>query len=168
MKYNRALDFTILSLNAGSKGNTKLSAKLFAKAIAQPDFEDAIRILEASNDKAHKAEQELKAKALEAKAAAAKVVEAKKGPEAAKRIKASEEEVIDDPVDGVDDGEIAESELGADLVEDDDLEVEEEVAGDLSDVEDAAEDATEDADDSETDIEEFAALLSSMQKRARR
>jgi len=182
MKYNRTLDFMVLSMNAMKHGKGALAAKLFAKAATQDDVEDAIRILEASNARAHELEAETKklaaakkveakpaAKKVEAKPAAKPVVAKKETSPAAKRLAASEDIPVDDVPEGTNDGEIDESELGADLVDDDELamdnEDEEQLAGDLSELEDGADEAT---DDSVDVSEEFAAVLASMQRKAGR
>ena len=49
MKYNKALDYTVLALNEMTNGKPVLAARLFAKAAEQSDVKDALRILEASN-----------------------------------------------------------------------------------------------------------------------
>lgn len=102
-QYNRALDFTALSLNELRKGNHVLSAKLLAKAAAEPDFVKAIQILEASNKQAF---------ALEAQARVT----------AKKKVKADLEDMDDGDIEDADDEEIvAESENPLDeIVEDED------------------------------------------------
>ena len=52
MKYNKALDYTVLALNEMTNGKPVLAARLFAKAAEQSDVKDALRILEASNAQA--------------------------------------------------------------------------------------------------------------------
>lgn len=160
MKYNRALDFLLLAAQATKHGKNELAAKHFAKATIQPDIDDAIRVLEASNARAWEAHQaELTAKAK------AKKVEASKATPSTKRLRASEE-IIDD---GANDGEEIAPELGAELVEDE-VEIEDEtgddeelLSGDLSDLEDEAEEAEEGVD-----VQQFAAVLASMRRQSGR
>lgn len=55
-KYNRSLDHVLLAMACAHKGQTAKAAKLFAKAIQQPDAVRAMAILEASNAAARKTE----------------------------------------------------------------------------------------------------------------
>jgi hypothetical protein len=121
-KHNRSLDYVLLAMSELHKGKPVLAARLFASAYKEADFVDAMKILEASNSQAFKAEQV---------AATAK-----------SRIKASDEFPFED---GHGEGELA-ADLGEDFegdpldeVEDVDLHVE------ASDDED--EDEDEDDDD---------------------
>ncbi len=52
--YNRALDYTVLALDELRKGKPVLAARLLATAVQQPDLEQAIATLEASNSYAFK------------------------------------------------------------------------------------------------------------------
>ncbi len=74
--YNRSLDYVALAMATARGGDAAKAAKLFAKAIQEPDAVRAVAILEASNKQAFTAAK------VEAKAA--KTV-------AAKRLKANEE-----------------------------------------------------------------------------
>ena len=160
MKYNHSLDYAVLALQAASKGRTELAAKLFTKAVAHPDLESAMRIIEASNAKAFEVEAASK-KAEIKKVEAKKEVKKVEAKPAAKRIKASEEgmeETVLEDADGAEDA------LGADLVTDlttepeveDEVGEEETLAGDFDELEDVA------GDDDTAD--EFAAVLASMRK----
>lgn len=95
MKYNKALDYTVLALNEMSNGKPVLAARLFAKAAEQSDLTAAIRILEASNAAAF---TELQAST-------------KTAPKA--RLKAEAEDEIDTPVEP----EIEEDEMEGDPLE---------------------------------------------------
>lgn len=166
MKYNKALDFAALAVNAATKGKNILAAKLFARAVASADAPDMLRIIEASNGKAYD-EQVALAAAAKAKveaAAKAKKVDVK----AAKRVAASDAVGQDDIVA---EDECSDEELGADLVEevmdnDEDTMTEdvpqEELAGELDELEDDV-DADEDPVD---DTAAFAAVLSSMRAKS--
>lgn len=165
MKYNRALDHVALAIKAMVVGKPELAAKHFTKAAAQPDAADALRIIEASNAKAF--EVEAAAKKVEAakkvapakKVAAKKVAPSKKEVDASKRLRASDEEVMDD-----------EDELGADLVEDEEAmqdEVpQEELAGDLDELDDEEDDEEDEDEEAGEDAgAAFAKVLSSMHSR---
>ena len=133
MKYNRALDHLVLSAMAFRKGRAELAASHFSKAMGSSDVVAAIQILEANNSRAFKALQAAK-----------------------RRMRASEEDDLED------EGDL---ELGADLVEDEDsLEdqlPQEELAGDLDELEDPEED--------EGNVNAaFASVLKSMRPGARR
>jgi len=85
MKYNRTLDCVALAIQAFTRdGDEVLAARLFAKAMAQPDVQAAMDTIEASNRYAFSQ--------LQASRAAATKTEAgdKSTPKA--RVKASEEE----------------------------------------------------------------------------
>lgn len=141
MKYNKALDYVALSMNALRKGNAKVAAKLLAAAVKQDDCVQAIRILEANNADA----------AAQMVAARAKVT-----TEAKTRIQAAEDEAYDDEMDPLD-------EVDADLeeIEDED--------GDIDDGSVEAADEDEDGDDEPADdAEELEAVLASMTRKTSR
>ena len=150
--YNRSLDYVALAMNELRAGKTTLAARLLATAVKQPDAEQGIAILEASNKYAFELQAKTKTTQLKAK----------------RRITASEE--------GFDEDGMGEGEMAADLSEDplDDVEDEgiEADADDL-DIEDDEElDADfEDADDEE-DADDAAAtmakVLSSMRRTQKR
>ena len=48
-KYNKALDYMVLSMAAMLKGDHTQAARLFASAAVQADVKDAIKVLEVSN-----------------------------------------------------------------------------------------------------------------------
>lgn len=147
MKYNRTLDHLLAAVTDMKAGKQGSAARSLVAAAQSPDFEDAQRILEASNAKAF---------------AAARKEEkpASKPISASKRLKADAEDVNED--DGAIDG-------GTD-VDDEDMEA---LAGDLSELDDEADEADE-ADEDEADgdevdpAEQFAKVLASMQRRSGR
>ena len=53
MKYNRALDCLVLALEAAAKGKADAAARHLAAAAKEPSAAKAVRILEASNARAH-------------------------------------------------------------------------------------------------------------------
>lgn len=53
--HNKALDYVVLAMAQGRKGNMTTAAKLFAEAIKQPDAVRAIATLETSNRMAFEA-----------------------------------------------------------------------------------------------------------------
>lgn len=73
--YNRSLDYITLAMATGRRGDPVAAAKLFAKAIQEPDCVRAVAILEASNKQAFTAAK----------------VQAKTAVAASKRLKANEE-----------------------------------------------------------------------------
>ena len=83
MQYNRTLDYTVLALDSLRKGNHVLAARLLAKAGEQTDLTAAIQILEHSNKVAHLQAQKLKASA-----------------SAPRRLKAAEEEYMEEEQEG--------------------------------------------------------------------
>ena len=95
MKYNKALDYTVLALNEMTNGKPVLAARLFAKAAEQSDVKDALRILEASNAQAFTQLQ----------------ASAKAAPKT--RLKAEAEDEIDAPVEP----EVEEEDLEGDPLE---------------------------------------------------
>jgi hypothetical protein len=124
-KHNRSLDYVLLAMSELHKGKPVLAARLFASAHKEADFVDAMKILEASNSQAFKAEQA----AVTAKS----------------RIKASDEFPFED---GHGEGELA-ADLGEDFegdpldeVEDVDLQVEASDDDDEDEDDDDAEETT--------------------------
>ena len=95
MKYNKALDYTVLALNEMTNGKPVLAARLFAKAAEQSDVKDALRILEANNAQAFTQLQ----------------ASAKAAPKT--RLKAEAEDEIDAPVEP----EVEEEDLEGDPLE---------------------------------------------------
>lgn len=144
-QHNRALDFVTLALASMRNGDTKSAVKAFVKAANQPDTVAAIRILETSNAQAF----ELQAKArVEAKAVATKAVTA--APKV--KVKANDEFDLGDDV-------------GSVLDDEDEVEEIEAAEDDLESDEDSDEDVVE---EDEGDVEaEFAAVLASMNRKAR-
>lgn len=61
--YNRALDFVALAFAEHREGRVLTAAQLFAEAVACPDVERAIKVIEASNNQAFAASQAVKAQA---------------------------------------------------------------------------------------------------------
>lgn len=53
MRYNRALDCLVLALEAATKGKADAAARHLAAAAKEPSAAKAVRILEASNARAH-------------------------------------------------------------------------------------------------------------------
>ncbi len=53
MRYNRALDCLVLALEAATKGKADAAARHLAAAAKEPSASKAVRILEASNARAH-------------------------------------------------------------------------------------------------------------------
>lgn len=165
MKYNKSLDFAALAIQASQAGRHVLAARLFGRAVTASDAGDALRIIEASNAKAHAEETQRLQAAV--KASAAK-----------RRLQASEgDEGCDEDAEGDD---LDDLELGADLVDDVDPDVtpigndedaleddpsQEALAGDLDELEDeddAGADADEDDSGEEDPAEAFASILASM------
>lgn len=136
--YNRSLDFVVLAMAQGRKGNTTMAAKLFAKAIAEPDCVRAVAILEASNKQAY---------AVQAAASKAKKVEA------AKRVQASDEFDVGDDTDLED--LVTSDEMGDDAGDEGD---------DVEGLDEEVEASEEDEDDEGFD-EQFASVLASMKKK---
>lgn len=90
-QYNRALDYTVLALSELTKGNGVLAAKLMASAVAQPDIDRAIDILEASNKQAF---------ALQAKVAKQRLTAADEFPFAEEVEGGAEDDLVSDAMDG--------------------------------------------------------------------
>ena len=91
-QYNRALDYTVLALAELKKGNGVLAAKLMANAVAQPDLDRAIGVLEASNKQAF---------ALQAKTAPkARLTAAEDFPFAEEVEGGAEDDLVADAMDG--------------------------------------------------------------------
>ena len=137
-KYNKALDYMVLSMAAMLKGDHTQAARLFASAAVQADVKDAIKVLEVSN--AH-------AFAIEAKA----------------RLTASDEfpfEVEGEADDEDDEDEEAGEELTVEGESDDPLD---DVEDDLEIEDEGAEEAPE-----ETPAVAMAAVLASMTRRKSR
>lgn len=93
LKYNRALDCLALAAQAFTRnGDEVLAARLFAKAMSQPDVEAAINTIEATNRVAfarlEAARTEAKAKKTQAAKAPVPLTQKKT---AAKRVQAAEE-----------------------------------------------------------------------------
>jgi hypothetical protein len=116
MKYNRALDYATLALASGKNGDVAYAVKMLAMAIKSPDIYKAVEILEASNKQAKAA---VKTKST----AAAKPVKKTISLEAAKRIKADEDdfdmgddEQMSQLTGGMDEGEMDEMD-GGDMAE---------------------------------------------------
>lgn len=134
-QYNRALDYTVLALAELKKGNGVLAAKLMANAVAQPDIDRAIGILEASNKQAF-------------------ALQAKTAPKA--RLTAAEDFPFAEEVEGG-----AEDDLVADAMDCDPLdEIEEEDGDDQLEA-----DADEDYFEEEAPAMAMAKVLSSMTRR---
>ena len=129
--YNRALDYMALALVHASKGRPQTAAKLFMKASASPDMQQAVAIIEASNAQAY----ELKAQA--AKQQKAAVVNAEK-----KQIAALIGEVPEDEFEDVEAEVIPEAS---------------EPVGEPSQVEDEA--IGEEAEEDRNEAEQFASVL---------
>ena len=137
-KYNKALDYMVLSMAAMLKGDHTQAARLFASAAVQADVKDAIKVLEVSN--AH-------AFAIEAKA----------------RLTASDEfpfEVEGEADDEDDEDEEAGEEMTVEGESDDPLD---DVEDDLEIEDEGAEEAPE-----ETPAVAMAAVLASMTRRKSR
>ncbi len=154
--YNRSLDYVALAMAHGRNGNVEKAAKLFAKAIAAPDAVRAVAILETSNKMAFAKVQAAAKKetAAAAKAAPAKEVKAAaKAPVTAKakptKVEAEFDMGEDDDID--------------DLVADDEEDDGEDDAPE-DDSDDEVDAGAEDDEDEETFDEQFAAVLSSLQK----
>ena len=161
MKYNQSLDFAALAIQASQKGRHVLAARLFARAVTASDADDALRIIEASNAKAHEDGRKLAAAAAKAKAVKAR-----------RAVKASDDEECSDE-------DLEDLELGADLVDDIDPDAkavdndedaleedpsQEALAGDLDELEDEDELEGDDAEDQAT---AFASILASMTPKAK-
>ena len=137
-KYNKALDYMVLSMAAMLKGDHTQAARLFASAAVQADVKDAIKVLEVSN--AH-------AFAIEAKA----------------RLTASDEfpfEVEGEADDEDDEDDEAGEEMTVEGESDDPLD---DVEDDLEIEDEGAEEAPE-----ETPAVAMAAVLASMTRRKSR
>ncbi len=109
--YNRSLDYITLAMAKGRQGDVVQAAKLFAKAIQEPDAVRAVAILEASNRQAFTA----------AKVQAKAQVKAAVAVAASKRLKANEEFDLgdQDDVEGLAGDEDTVIESAADEDEDD-------------------------------------------------
>ena len=140
-KYNKALDYMVLSMAAMLKGDHTQAARLFASAAVQADVKDAIKVLEVSN--AH-------AFAIEAKA----------------RLTASDEFPfeVEGEADDEDDEDEEDDEAGEEMT------VEGESDDPLDDVEDDLEIEDEGAEEApeETPAVAMAAVLASMTRRKSR
>lgn len=97
MKYNKALDYTVLAMQEMVNGKPVLAARLFAKATEQPDLQDAMRILEASNAQAFKKLQASKVEAPKTRLQA----EAEGEVEVAEEPEVVEEDLEGDPLEQV-------------------------------------------------------------------
>lgn len=151
--HNRALDFVVLALSQGRKGNIERSAQLLSAALEEPDCVTAIKILEASNKQAMLAQAAAKRAAVEA---------AKKPAVAKKSVKADLDEGTDEVDDGLDDDEMMGLMDGGDAGEGAEVEASED------DAEGEDEDGDEGDDEEEEDAgdETFAKLLAAMRKKS--
>lgn len=155
--HNRALDFVVLALSQGRKGNIERSAQLLTAALEEPDCVTAIQILEASNKQALLSAAKVHAEAAKKPVVKAKPAVAAKKPAVATKVKADADgEMGDDISDGLDDEEMMGLMDGGN--DTDDVEEEE-----VSAAEDEGDDEGESGDD-EGD-ETFARLLAAMQKK---
>lgn len=93
LKYNRALDCLALAAQAMHRdGDEILAARLFAKAMKQPDIQAAINVIEATNRHAFaQLEAAAKRKPVQTATAAAKTAPQAKPATAVKRVQAAEE-----------------------------------------------------------------------------
>lgn len=162
MKYNRSLDFAARAILAMRKGKQELAAQYFTEAAAQSDAIDAVKIIEASNQKAFEALTAAKKPAAKpaVKAAAKPAAKPAVKTEAAKRLKASDEmvedEMIEDElVESEAEDEVMEEDLVTDLSELDEVEAADEMPVEEEMIEEEGEDTSE----------AFAKVLSSMQRR---
>lgn len=140
-KYNRSLDFLALAIAKARQGNPVMAAKLFSKAVGAPDVVRAQAILEVSNKQAYEAQAAAKVEA----AAKAKKLAASKAKPA--KVEADFDIGDDADIEGL-------------VGEGDDMGVDEPGA---EDVDAAVEDEDEDGDFDE----QFAKVLSSMERKTK-
>lgn len=147
-KYNRALDCVTLAMAFAAKGKVVESAKMFTKAMAQPDVKRAIATLEASNQQAFAIEASAQKTETEAKQRLSATAKKPKVT-AAKKVTAG------DDIDMGDDEDL-DALLGDDMPEEDE--------GEMAEAAVDEDEMDEEDDEGDFDGAEFAKVLAGMTK----